>query len=156
VDLAVRKAEEKAGVSGRVRASIAEEARLVARLDRELMATAVSEAVLNALQASGEGIVTIRAWVDASGLTIEVRDVGCGMSARALKHAFDPFFSEKPAGRGTGLGLTRARRLLELHGGSIVLESAPGEGTTATLRVVQEVSGRGAGGPKTDEIKRAA
>lgn len=55
------------------------------------------------------------------------------MSARALQHAFDPFFSEKPAGRRTGLGLTRARRLVELHGGEIVLQSPPGQGTTVTI-----------------------
>ena len=55
------------------------------------------------------------------------------MSTRALQHAFDPFFSEKPAGRRTGLGLTRARRLVELHGGEVSLQSAPGEGTTATI-----------------------
>ncbi len=57
------------------------------------------------------------------------------MSPKALQHAFDPFFSELPAGRRTGLGLTRARRLLELHGGDITLASRPGEGTTASVTI---------------------
>lgn len=55
------------------------------------------------------------------------------MSAKAARHAFDPFFSEKPAGRQAGLGLTRARRIVEIHGGEIALRSEPGHGTTATI-----------------------
>lgn len=55
------------------------------------------------------------------------------MTPRAREHAFDPFFSEKPAGRGLGLGLTRARQAIEAHGGEIVLASQEGEGTTVTI-----------------------
>ena len=62
-----------------------------------------------------------------------VQDRGTGMSSRALQHAFDPFFSERPAGRGTGLGLTRVRRLVEIHGGDVAIQSKQGLGTTVTI-----------------------
>jgi signal transduction histidine kinase len=53
------------------------------------------------------------------------------MSPRVLQRAFDPFFSHRAAGRGRGLGLPRAYRIVESHRGHIWLESQPGEGTTA-------------------------
>lgn len=55
------------------------------------------------------------------------------MTEHTLQHAFDPFFSAKPAGRQPGLGLARARRIVELHSGEIVLRSTPNVGTTATV-----------------------
>ncbi|MEC9373112.1 MAG: ATP-binding protein, partial [Planctomycetota bacterium] len=58
---------------------------------------------------------------------------GCGMSEHALRHAFDPFFSEKPAGRQSGLGLARAHRLVELHDGEVELRSEVGKGTSARI-----------------------
>jgi signal transduction histidine kinase/HD-like signal output (HDOD) protein len=144
---AVDRAEARAGSSGRCQ--IAADAGAV-EVDKDLIATAVSEMILNALQA-GDGPVRIKAHADGAGVTLEVHDSGCGMSPRALRHAFDPFFSEKPAGRRTGLGLTRARRLAELHSGDILLDSAPGKGTTATLRIPLHGSGRSHVGPKTEQ-----
>ena len=60
-------------------------------------------------------------------------DDGVGMNEETLAHAFDPFYSSRPAGRRTGLGLARARRLVELNGGVIEIDSTPGEGTTARI-----------------------
>lgn len=62
---------------------------------------------------------------------ITVRDNGCGMSQYVLQRAFDPFFSHRRAGRRRGLGLPRAHRVIEAHGGQIWLESQVDEGTTA-------------------------
>ncbi|MEO0717204.1 MAG: ATP-binding protein [Planctomycetota bacterium] len=64
-------------------------------------------------------------------LVVSVEDRGVGVSDRALRHAFDPFFSEKPAGRQRGLGLSKARRMAELMGGTVVLERRDGGGTVA-------------------------
>jgi signal transduction histidine kinase len=64
---------------------------------------------------------------------IHVADDGEGMDGRTLSHAFDPFFSAKPAGRQVGMGLSRAQQLIAAHGGRIDLASQPGKGTTATL-----------------------
>lgn len=57
-------------------------------------------------------------------LAITVQDEGSGLSLQALEHAFDPYYSGREAGRGLGLGLSKARRILELHRGKITLENA--------------------------------
>jgi signal transduction histidine kinase/HD-like signal output (HDOD) protein len=106
-----------------------------ATLDAELLASALAEVIANALQAGGSAPVEVRVQMTGSDsrISISVTDQGAGMTPRALQHAFDPFFSDKPAGRRTGLGLTRARTIVELHGGEISLSSRPGEGTCATI-----------------------
>ena len=62
-----------------------------------------------------------------------VADTGVGMDAAALGRIFEPYFSTKATG--TGLGLTIARRNVELNAGTIEVTSTPGEGTTVTLRL---------------------
>jgi PAS domain S-box-containing protein len=64
---------------------------------------------------------------------VTVSDVGCGMSADVLAHAFDPFFTTKPLGEGTGLGLSMTYGFAKQAGGSAVLESAEGVGTSVRL-----------------------
>lgn len=64
---------------------------------------------------------------------IEVEDSGPGMDAETLAHATEPFFSTKPRGRGTGLGLAMARGFAEQSGGQLQLRSVPGQGTTVAL-----------------------
>jgi signal transduction histidine kinase/HD-like signal output (HDOD) protein len=105
-------------------------------IDARLTSAILAELLCNAADASPETPIRIEASTDSTDDTwsIRVRDSGRGMSARALQHAFDPFFSERPAGRGRGLGLTRARRLAEAMNASLSLESVLGVGTIATLR----------------------
>jgi C4-dicarboxylate-specific signal transduction histidine kinase len=76
-------------------------------------------------------------------IVMKVRDRGAGVSLKVLTHAFDAFFSEKPAGRGRGLGLTRAKSCIEAIGGRIQLTNAPGGGALATLALPTPMSGRG-------------
>ena len=64
---------------------------------------------------------------------ITVRDTGRGMSADVLERVFDPFFSHRSAGRRRGLGLPRAYRIVEGHGGRIHIESRPGTGATVHI-----------------------
>jgi signal transduction histidine kinase/HD-like signal output (HDOD) protein len=106
-----------------------------ASVDAEQITQAVTELVVNALQASPKNQINVRAQADPfdDRLIISVTDDGSGMSASALEHATDPFFSELPAGRRTGLGLTRARRYADLHGGELTLQSEPGKGTVARI-----------------------
>jgi len=79
--------------------------------------------------------VTMTTRVDAarSRVSLVVADNGPGISVEVQDRIFEPFFTTKPTGQGTGLGLSLCRGILEGHGGSIRVESAPGQG--ATFRV---------------------
>jgi len=84
------------------------------------------------------GEVRLRARILADGgVEIGVRDTGCGLEAGDIERVQQPFVQVESAQArthgGTGLGLPLARNLVELHGGSLALASAPGEGTTATI-----------------------
>lgn len=106
-------------------------------LDRELVARALSELLVNAIEAAPDATVELRVSADPldDRLLFSVLDHGPGLSKRAQHHAFDPFFSEKPAGRQRGLGLPRARGLVSSCGGSVVLGPAPDRGTLATIEL---------------------
>jgi signal transduction histidine kinase len=76
--------------------------------------------------------VTIRArQLDDEWVRVSLTDTGVGMDEQALARLFEPYFSTKAAG--TGLGLTIARRNVELMGGRIAVESERGVGTTVSL-----------------------
>lgn len=117
-----------------------------ARFDPELVAQALCEPIANALLARPGGDVHISVESEAftDRLKVRVIDRGPGMSARALTHAFDPFFSEQPAGRRAGLGLSRARSLVELMGGQIEIGNNPGDigGAFAEVIIPEAKQGR--------------
>jgi hypothetical protein len=97
--------------------------------------------VTNARDAMPEGgTLTIRAGnlVDdllGNLVAIDIVDSGCGMDADLSGKVFDPFFSTKPLGQGTGLGLSTSLAIVESHGGTIHLKSRQGAGTTAEVRL---------------------
>ncbi len=97
--------------------------------------------LVNAAQAIQEGNtaaneVRLVARTEEDGWArIEVHDSGCGMSAEVKAHLFEPFFTTKPAGVGTGLGLSISHSIVVGLGGSIAVESEPGNGTTFRVRL---------------------
>ena len=69
-----------------------------------------------------------------------VSDRGCGMTREQIERAFEPFYradkSRARAAGGAGLGLTLCQRIAQLHGGTLAIHSAPGEGTTVVYQFV--------------------
>lgn len=72
---------------------------------------------------------------------VTVSDTGSGIVPEIQRQVFDPFFTTKPPGQGTGLGLSVCYGIVAAHGGTIDIESAPGTGTTVSVRLpVVEIS----------------
>lgn len=82
----------------------------------------------NALDAmGGAGTLRLATCAEPDGVVVEIADTGPGMPPEVAARAFDPFYTTKEAGQGTGLGLDIARRtVVERHGGSITIDSEPG------------------------------
>ena len=74
-------------------------------------------------------------------IVIRIVDTGRGMSPEVLRQAFNPFFTTKPVGSGTGVGLSLTERIIKRYGGMIQLESTSGRGTTATIKLPVKVEG---------------
>ena len=108
-----------------------------AEADAGQLAEALAEVIVNAAEATDAetGRITLSGSHDAFGqrLVLTVTDNGRGMTPDVLSHAFDPFFSSKTAGRQQGMGLSKAQRWVESSGGSMRLESQPGQGTRAVI-----------------------
>ena len=73
--------------------------------------------------------------VERGQVRIDIQDTGRGMSAEEQRHAFDALYRAQPCieESGCGLGLTIAQTLVEMHGGSISVTSAPGQGSTFSV-----------------------
>lgn len=81
----------------------------------------------------GQGLITLRTRHVGDQVQVQIQDSGCGMDAETQAHIFEPFFTTKAVGEGTGLGLSIVFRIIEDHGGSIEVDSTPGQGTCFTI-----------------------
>jgi len=80
-----------------------------------------------------QGQITVRSGHDEQGVWVEISDTGCGMSDEMQKRIFEPFYTTKPVGQGTGLGLTMSWEIMQRHQGQIEVHSTLGQGTTFRL-----------------------
>ena len=100
-------------------------------VDADLVKQVIMNIVVNAQHAiEHKGTITIRTRPVDGKVEFSVADTGCGIAPENLQRIFDPFFTTKGVGKGTGLGLSVSHGIVEAHGGSIEVESAPGEGST--------------------------
>jgi CheY-like chemotaxis protein len=70
---------------------------------------------------------------DPQGVRVTLQDTGLGIAPEVMQRLFTPFFTTKPIGEGTGLGLTICRRIIENHQGQLTIESTPGHGTVVSV-----------------------
>ena len=105
------------------------------RWDESHLSQVIMNLTLNAVQAmDGKGgHLSIRTSKADAGIQIDVEDSGCGIPAELLTRIYEPFFTTKPVGKGTGLGLFIAHQIVTEMGGTIDARSNPGQGTS--LRV---------------------
>ena len=118
-----------------VETSFAESCPLV-HADADQMSQVLINLVMNAIHAMPEG-GTLRATLapmpDRGMVTLTIADTGHGMPQEVIAKIFDPFFTTKEFGKGTGLGLTVVRGIIEEHGGTIQVSSEPGVGTIFSI-----------------------
>jgi signal transduction histidine kinase len=93
--------------------------------------------LLNAAQAleGTAGQITLRSAVQGHHVVASITDTGRGIPPEDLPRLFDPFFTTRPPGQGTGLGLAVCHGIITRHGGTIDLDSTLGQGTTVTVRL---------------------
>jgi signal transduction histidine kinase len=102
------------------------------RLDRDSFRSAVLNLLINAVQAlESGGQIVVRTRPAGLGVVLELIDTGPGMDEETLAKVFRAFYSTKQGG--SGLGLPTARKIIEAHGGTIDIESAPRRGTRVTI-----------------------
>jgi PAS domain S-box-containing protein len=104
--------------------------------DARLLGQAVREVLDNALHYTpAGGRITVQLAETADSIVVTITDTGSGMSEDVLQHAFQRFYRADKAQttKGFGLGLPIARRIVEIHGGTLTAASAPGKGTVCTL-----------------------
>jgi signal transduction histidine kinase len=111
-------------------------------------ASALNQVFLNLLKNAAEaiegrgGAIRVEVGLEEAHVVVRVHDTGPGIEAAVKARLFEPFYTTKSAGEGTGLGLSMSRRIIEEHRGSIKIDSEPGRGTCVTVRLpVEEMHG---------------
>ncbi|NTW99069.1 MAG: histidine kinase, partial [Geobacteraceae bacterium] len=110
-----------------------------------LISQAFFNIIQNAIQSRSEGLqLKVSSESNDGEIIIRIADNGCGIPADHLQRVFEPFFTTREVGRGTGMGLTTAREIVMAAGGTIEIDSVQDSGTTVTLRFA-----------KTDDMQRS-
>ncbi|HXG59909.1 MAG TPA: ATP-binding protein [Planctomycetota bacterium] len=110
--------------------------------------------LVNAAQAISErGEIFVSTSREGDEAVVRIRDTGSGIPPEHRKRLFEPFFTTKPVGKGTGLGLYMAYKIVRAHGGRISVSSKVGEGTEVTVRLPMERGAGAARGRRTLSVK---
>ncbi|WP_372730200.1 sensor histidine kinase [Novosphingobium sp.] len=134
--------ERTMGENVAVRCELADHLPMV-ELDRNQLESAILNMALNARDAmdgKGELVVTTQASADGE-VALSISDTGCGMADETLARATEPFFTTKPVGSGTGLGLSQVYGFVTQTGGRLIFESRVGTGTTVRLLFAGDIGG---------------
>ncbi|MFZ7112132.1 MAG: sensor histidine kinase [Desulfatiglandales bacterium] len=108
--------------------------------DHAQLYRAFQNLLINAMQAMDHGgKIELRITEEKDYYFIEVRDTGSGISPENLRKLFNPFFTTKE--RGSGLGLSIVRKIVEVHNGNITIESREGEGTKVMVKLPRKTAG---------------
>ena len=149
-----------------IRHSVGEQVEIVTRLeaswstlcDKNQMEHVILNLAINARDAMPEGgqlvietrdatlseqpaDVEAESFIPGQYVALSVRDHGIGMSDEVRRRAVDPFFTTKPQGKGTGLGLSMAFGFVRQSNGYLVIESAPGKGTSVVILMPRDSEG---------------
>ncbi len=109
-------------------------------VDEKLISQSLLNILINAQQSMPDGgILTISVEADDGLGVVSVTDTGVGIAPEQRESVFRPFFSTKEGGSGLGLSITR--RIIQEHGGTLTLQSTPGEGTTFVVRLPMRADG---------------
>lgn len=94
----------------------------------------VMNLLINAAHAIEQfGVITLRCGHEGDWVWVEVQDTGKGIEPQVLNRIYDPFFTTKPVGQGTGLGLTLSYNIVQKHHGRLEVHSEPGQGSRFRL-----------------------
>jgi signal transduction histidine kinase len=105
-------------------------------LDEKKIKQVFMNLIMNAKHAIGDqGVLSLSTGFNISGsqILVKIADTGYGIEKKNLARIFDPFYTTKPTGEGTGLGLSVSYGIIKNHGGDILVESKVGEGSVFTL-----------------------
>lgn len=104
------------------------------KADPEMLYRAFLNIFMNAIQSmDGEGAMKVTIGEEKAFFLVEIEDSGCGIPEEQIKNIFNPFFTTRH--KGTGLGLSIVKKIIERHGGEIMIRSKVGTGTTVMVKL---------------------
>lgn len=124
--------------------------------DRSALAQVFTNLLSNAVKYSAtSGVIEVRGWSEGSCARVSVRDYGLGIDADDLPHIFERYFRARASTgiAGTGIGLNLVKMIVDLHGGTVEIESKRGQGSTFTVSLPIGLSTPGASGNQAKKLE---